>query len=306
MSNLAARTLLYAPSALAPTLKQSTAAPTQPALNEEISNKSSTAAWSPPHDAPTVSKTTRQTIGTARPALYLLPVMAPGPRKLRQPPLPPPAAHLIPPSPSSLRPIRTPWTPSQTKQDLLLPLPHPPQVLSPSWSLLPQGPVSALLLWVPRGPLPGLVAPNPMGSPVPPPLLEISQPRAGKCLTTHLLHLGAGPPHVICPSFNTTASGAGMCFFPCLILLLLLSVPLTLCAYKTPLFGAPAFLPFRTTLLLPPQVGLVINPRWLFMFLLTCWLKPEFCLPFLTGLMWPPSMCSGLTSSGSRSLTFEF
>ena len=41
------------------------------------------------------------------------------------------------------------------------------------------------------------------------------------------------------------------------------------------------------------------------MFLLTCWLRPQFYLLFLTGLMWPPSTCSGLTCLGSRSLTFR-
>ena len=71
-----------------------------------------------------------------------------------------------------------------------------------------------------------------------------------------------------------------MCSFPCLTLLLPLSVLLILCVYKIPLFGAPAFLPIRTTPLLPSKVGLATNPRWLFMFLPTCWLKPQF-YPFL-------------------------
>ena len=63
--------------------------------------------------------------------------------------------------------------------------------------MLPQGPPSALRTWVPRGPPPGLVPPNPTGSPAPHPPQVISLPRAGKCLTTHPLHLGAGPPHYL-------------------------------------------------------------------------------------------------------------
>ena len=74
-----------------------------------------------------------------------------------------------------------------------------------------------------------------------------------------------------------------MCSCPSLIPLLLLSAPLILFAYKTPPFGAPAFLPFRITPLLPPRVGLAINPRWIFMFLPTCWLNPQFYLLSLTG-----------------------
>ena len=133
---------------------------------------------------------------------------------------PQPAARLLPstdPDAMDLQPDEAgPPAPSSTP---------PPQVLSPPWSLLPQGPLFALHSWVPRDPPPGLVAPNPMGIPAPPLPPENSRPRAGKCLTTHLLHLGAGPHHVTCPSFSTTASGAGMCFFPCLILLRQLSTP---------------------------------------------------------------------------------
>ena len=118
------------------------------------------------------------------------------------------------------------------------------EALSPLWSLLRQGPHCALHSWAPRDPPPGPVVPNPMGSPASPPPPETSRPRAGKCLTTQLLHLGAGPPHTTCPSFSTTASGAGMCFFPCLTLLLQLSAPLIYCVYKIPRFGVPASRPF--------------------------------------------------------------
>ena len=52
-----------------------------------------------------------------------------------------------------------------------------------------------------------------------------------------------------------------MCFFPLLILFLLLSVPLTSCAYKTPPFGAPAFLPFRITPFFPPPRGISNKPK---------------------------------------------
>ena len=228
MSNLAARTPLSAPSAPAPTQKQSTAAPTQPAPKVETSSQSLTAASPPPHVAPTAPKTTRQVIGIARSALYLLPVLLPTPQKRKVSTQPPPVVLLNQPPASSLRPTRMLWTFSQTKPAPPLPPPHPPpQALSPLWSLPPQGPLFALRSWVPRDPPPGPVAPNPMGSPAPPPPPENSRPRAGKCLTIHLLHLGAGPPHPTCPLFSTTASGAGMCFFPCLILLLQLSPPLT-------------------------------------------------------------------------------
>ena len=142
-------------------------------------------------------------------------------------PMPPPVAHLNQPLARPLQLTRMPWTFSQMKPTPPLPpLRPPPQVLSPPWSLLPQGPLSALRSWVPRDPPPGLVAPYPIGSPAPPLPPENSRLRAGKCLTTHLLHLGAGPPRGIFPLFSTTASGAGMCFFPCLILLRQLSTPL--------------------------------------------------------------------------------
>ena len=227
MSNPAARTLLFAPSVLAPMPKQSIAALIQPARGVEISNQSSTAVSPPPLVAPTAPKTTQQVTGTARPALYLS-LVPPLTAQRRETPLPPPSvAHPNQPPAHSLRLTRTPWTFSRTKQVSPLPLPHlPPQASSPPWSLLPQGPLFALHSWVPRDPPPGLVAPNPMGSPAPPLPPEISRPRAGKCLAVYLLHLGAGPPHVTCPSFSTTASGAGMCFSPCLILLLELSAPL--------------------------------------------------------------------------------
>ena len=224
MSNLAARTPLSAPSALAPMQKQSTAAPTQLAPKVETSSQSSTAGSPPPLVAPTAPKTTRQVTGIARPALYLPPVLLPMSQKRKMPPPPPPVAHLNQPLASSLRLTRMPWTFSQTKPAPPLPPPHPPpQAMGPLWSLLPQGPLFALHSWVSRDPPPGPVVPNPMGNPAPPQPSEISRPRAGKCLTTHLLHLGAGPPHATCPSFSTTASGAGMCFSPCLILLLQLS-----------------------------------------------------------------------------------
>ena len=145
--------------------------------------------------------------------------------------------------------------------------PHlPPQASSPLWGLPPQEPLFASHSCVSRDPPTGLVAPNPMENPALPLLIETHQPRTRKCLTIHPLHLGMGPPHTIGPLFNTTASGAGLCFSPFLILLLPLSVPLILCVYKFPLFGAPAFLLFKTTPHLPPQAGPATNPRWLFMF----------------------------------------
>ena len=226
MSNLAARTPLSAPSVLAPMQKQSTAALTQPASKVETSSQSLTAASLPPHAAPTALKITRQATGIARPALYLPPVPLPTSQKRKKPPQPPPVAHLNQPLTSSIRLTRMPWTFSQTEPAPPLPPPQPPpQALSPLWSLLPQGPLYALHSWAPRDPPPGPVVPNPMGNPAPPPPPEISRPRTSKCLTTHLLRLGAGPPRATCPSFSTTASGAGMCFFPCLILLLQLSAP---------------------------------------------------------------------------------
>ena len=227
MSNPAARTLAYAPSVRAPMPRQSIAAPSQPARGVVISNQSSTAASPPPLVAPTAPKTTQQVTGTARPALYLLPVLPLTPQRRKMTHLPPSVAHPNQPPTCFLPLTRMPWRFSRTKQVSPLPLPHPPpQALCPHWTLLPQEPLFGLRSWVPRDPPPGLVAPNPMGSPAPPLPLEISWPRGGKCLTIHLLHLGAGPPLASCPSFSTTASGAGMCFFPCLILLLQLIAPL--------------------------------------------------------------------------------
>ena len=215
-SNLAARTPRCAPSAPAPMPKQCTAAPIQPAPKGKISKQSLTAALPLPHVAPTAPKTIRQATGIAQSVLYLPPVLPLTPQKQKLPLQPPPVAHHNQPPASFLPLTRMPWIFSWMKLFPPLPLPHPPpQALSPPWSLLSQGPIFALRSWVPRDPPPGPVAPNPMGSPAPPPPLVTSQPRAGKCLTTHPLHLGAGPPHVPCPSFNTTALGAGMCFFPC-------------------------------------------------------------------------------------------
>ena len=123
-------------------------------------------------------------------------------------------------------------------------------------TLPPQGPLFALPSWVSRGLPPAQVASDPMGSLAPPPPVETSSSCTGKYLTTNVLHLGACPPHATCPSFNTTASVAGMCFFPLLSLLRLLSVLLILFAYKTSIFGAPVFHPLNITPLLPPP------PRW--------------------------------------------
>ena len=150
-----------------------------------------------PRAAPTTLRTTRQATGTAWPALYLPPTPPPMPQKRKLPPLSPPVAHPTQPPTSFPRPTRMPWTFRRMKQVPPRPLPHPPsQALSPPWSLLLQGPLFALPSWVPRDPPPGPVAPSPMGSPATPPPPENSWPRAGKCLTTHPLHLGAGPPHV--------------------------------------------------------------------------------------------------------------
>ena len=155
------------------------------------------------------------------------PVLPLTPQRRKTPHLPPSIAHLNQPPAHFLQLTRMLWTFSRTKQGSPLPVSHPPpQALSPRWSLLPQEPLFVLRSWVPRDPPPGLVTPNPMGSPAPPLPPEISRPRAGKCLAAHPLHLGAGPPHATCPLFSTTASGAGMCFSPCLILLLQLSAPL--------------------------------------------------------------------------------
>ena len=97
-----------------------------------------------------------------------------------------------------------------------------------------------------------------------------------------------------------------MCFFLFSILLLLLSVPLILCAYKTLLFSAPAFLPFKTTPYLSPQVGLAAHPRWLFMFPPFCWLKSQFYLPSFIGLTLLPLTCSGSACLVNHSPTSVF
>ena len=82
--------------------------------------------------------------------------------------------------------------------------------------------------------------------------------------------------------------------------------PVILGAYKTPLFGVPAFLSFKITPHLPPQAGLAANPRWLFIFPFTCWHRPRCYLLSSTGPMWLPLTCSGSTCSGSSFLTFVF
>ena len=151
MSNRPARTLLYAPSALALTLRQSTAAPTQSAPKEAISNLSSTAALPLPHDAPAVPKTTRPVTGTAQPALYRFSTLPPTPRKQTHLPRPLPATHLNPLTTSCLRPTQTPWTPIQMRPDPPLPLPYPP----------PPGLESPLEFATPRAPLrPALMGPS--------------------------------------------------------------------------------------------------------------------------------------------------
>ena len=141
MSNPAARTLPYAPSGLAPMLKQSIAAPIQPAPAVEILNQSSTAESPPLLVAPTAPKTTRQVTGIARPALYLPLVLPSTPQKRNMPHLPPPAAHLNQPPAHFLLLTRMPWTFSRTKQVSPPPLPHPPPR---PW--VPPG------IWYPEGP----------------------------------------------------------------------------------------------------------------------------------------------------------
>ena len=170
----------------------------------------------------------------------------------------------------------------------------PPQSLSALWSSQLQCPLSALHTWAPRGPPPGSNSGNLMGSPAPSPPLEIHRPRVGKCLTTYLLQPGAGLPRAIRPLFNTTASGAGNCSCPLLIPFPLLSVPLILLACKTPSFGAPAFLPVKTsTPLLPPPQCPDANPRWHFSFILSSWIKSQLYLLSLIDLTLLPLTCLG-------------
>ena len=263
MLNPVARTPLSVPLVPAPIPKQITVAPTGPVPKAEISNQFSTAVLPPLPDAPTAPRITQQVTRTVRHVLYPTLVMPPAPQRHGQPPQPsPPDGHLNPPLDSCLPLIQTPWKPNRTKQYLQLPPLHPPpQALSPPWSSPPQGPLSAPDSWALRGPQPGLVAPNVIRCPAPLPPLDTRRPRPGKCLTTYLLQLEAGHPRATCPLPNATASGAGMCFFPFLIRLLLLSVPPILCAYKTPLFGAPTFIPFKTTSHLPPPGGSRHKPK---------------------------------------------
>ena len=170
MSNHAARTPLYAPTALALTLKQSVAAPTRPAPEGETSNQSSAAALPLPHVASTVPKTIRQATGTARPVLYLLPVLRPTPLKQRQSPLLPPTASLNLPSTSCLHPTRTPWTLSQTKRDPPLPVLHPPSpcLESPLEFATPTAPLCPVLMG-PSGSTARIGRPQPDGEPSPSP-----------------------------------------------------------------------------------------------------------------------------------------
>ena len=169
----------------------------------------------------------------------------------------------------------------------------PLQALCPTWSSTPQGHLPARHSWASRGPPPGPVTPNLIGSPAPPLPLEIRRPHAGKCLTTYPLQLGAGPPRAVGLLPNTTASGAGIRYCPALNPLLRLSVRLILFAYKTPLFGAFVFLPSKTTSHSPSPLSSDANPRWHFMFLLSCWPKPWCYLLFLIGLTLMPLTCLG-------------
>ena len=184
----------------------------------ETSNQFSIATLPSLPVAPTALRITQQGTGTARLVLYPPPAMAPASRKRRQTPRTPspsPDVYLNSPLDSCLPLIRTPWTLNRMNQDSTFSPPHPPpQALSPPWSSPPQGPHSAPPLWAPRGLPPGPVAPNPMGSQAPPPPLETLRPRAGKCLTTYPLQLGACPPPATCPLPNPTVSGPGMCFCP--------------------------------------------------------------------------------------------
>ena len=275
--------------------------PNPPTPQEKISNQSSTGALPLPHAAPTFPKTIRQAIWTARLGLYFPPVPLTV-RMQRQLPLLPPAAHLNLPSASCLHPTRTPWTPSQMKQDSLHSRPHPPPGL---WSLLPHGPLSALSSWVPRGPPPAVVAlPSWAAQPLPRfqrsvglapvNVSQLTSLPSGRPLSRYLSivqHNSLGSWDVFLSLFNYFASA---------------KCPPDIVCLQDPSFPAPAFLAFNITPRLPLQVGLATTPRWLFMFPLTYWLRPWFYLPFLTGLMWPPSTCSGLTCLGSHSLTFTF
>ena len=227
MSNPAARTLPYAPSVLAPMPKPEHRCPyptcprggnLKPVLNCCIASPARCPNCSEDHAASYKDCTARAIPPprTAHDATEAEEAAAPAPHR---PPQPAPCPL------TSTDPDAIDLQQDETGPPALSSTP-PPQALCPPWSLLPQGPLFALHSWVPRHPPPGPVATNPMGSPAPLPPPETSQPRAGKCLTIHPLHLGAGPPHATCPSFSTTASGAGMCFFTCLILLLQLSAPL--------------------------------------------------------------------------------
>ena len=215
MSNPAPRTPLYSPSALALLPKLSTAASTQPAPKWEISTS--------PQLLYCLSRTMPQLFRRPLGRLQRLhsPPYTSSPYRPQRPgsggscpccPLPP---SLTCRSPAAVcrpgchgHPVRQTRT---TRTSCTRP---PPGLQSPLEFATPRAPLRPALIG-PSGPPSGPVAPNPMGSPAPPWPPEISCPRSGKCLTTPPLYLGAGPPRVICPSFNTTASGAGMCFFPC-------------------------------------------------------------------------------------------
>ena len=194
MSNPDARTLPYVLSAPGLTLKQNTDAPIQPAPRVATSNQVSTAALPPPLAPPTAWRITRRNTGTARPdpcpRLATLLIS----QQQRRLPLLPPITHPTPtpnpPPDSCFLPIQTAWTPNLMIQGRLHTSPHlPPQASSPLSSLQPQGPLFAPHSWVPWDPPQGLVAPNPMGRPASPPLLETRQTRASKCLIIHPLTL---------------------------------------------------------------------------------------------------------------------
>ena len=105
---------------------------------------------------------------------------------------PQPAARLRPstdPDAMDLQPDEAgPTAPSST--------PPPPGLGSPLEFATPRAPLRPALMG-PSGSTSRTGRPHPMGSPAPPLPPENSRPRAGKCLTTHFLHSGAGPPTLL-------------------------------------------------------------------------------------------------------------
>jgi len=107
-------------------------------------------------------------------------------------------------------------------------------------------------------------------------------------------------------SFNTTASGAGMCFFSCIIVLLRLYSPLILFVFKILPLGTLAFLSLMALSPFGPPTLAAQSQRLPFKFLVVSCPMLRFLLGFLTDLRLLPLICLGSTSLVDPFLSFVF